>query len=194
MYFTPPSYTSLSHCEVEPGKSHQLSLLRHKECSVLPGHPLGRSRDWNMDASVHLRRHALRLMQRSIMHHLFDSYLNNRTVSGFWTQPKAARLLLQSLSSVMIFYAPSTTSLGDANALLSGPSVMMLPRLNIFFQAPASIAITLAVLISPIITIFPRRSWCPRRHLSFARAQSLHMMNLTTDAILDDFSVPHQRY
>jgi hypothetical protein len=77
---------------------------------------------------------------------------------------------------------------GDINALLKEPSIMTLPRLNILFQAPASLAITAAILISSLITIFAP-SLTVRQGSAEIRTIAVPTLNMTTDALLGDFSV-----
>lgn len=65
---------------------------------------------------------------------------------------------------------------------------MTLPRLNILFQAPASLAITAAILISSLITIFAP-SLTVRQGSAEIRTIAVPTLNMTTDALLGDFSV-----
>lgn len=65
---------------------------------------------------------------------------------------------------------------------------MTLPRLNILFQAPASLAITAAILISSLITIFAP-SLTVRQGPAEIRTIAVPTLNMTTDALLGDFSV-----
>ncbi|KAJ6482004.1 hypothetical protein C8R45DRAFT_1003721 [Mycena sanguinolenta] len=145
----------------------------------------------------------------AILHHVFDSHLNNRSVEGYWTQSKSNQVEIFFATAFKIVFCFSAgvsliqvtwhsmrrqpLPLGDINALLSGPSIMTLPRTNILFQAPATLAITLAILVSSLITIFAP-SLTVRQAASVVRILTVPTIDLTTDAVLDDFSTQYNRY
>ncbi|KAJ7832927.1 hypothetical protein B0H13DRAFT_2111782 [Mycena leptocephala] len=145
----------------------------------------------------------------AILHHFFDSYLNNRLVTGYWTQSKSNQIEIFLATAFKIAFNFSAgvslcqiswhsmrrqpLPLGDINALLKEPSIMTLPRLNILFQAPASLAITAAILISSLITIFAP-SLTVRQGSAEIRTIAVPTLNMTTDALLGDFSVQHFGY
>ncbi|KAF8171185.1 hypothetical protein K438DRAFT_1982175 [Mycena galopus ATCC 62051] len=145
----------------------------------------------------------------AILHHVFDSHLNNQSVGGFWTQSKSnqVEIFLATAFKIVFCFSAGVSLvqvtwhsmrrqpllLGDINALLSGPSIMTLPRINILFQAPSTLAITLAILISSLITIFAP-SLTVHQAASVLRTLTVPTLDLTTDAVLDDFSVEFNRY
>ncbi|KAF7364222.1 hypothetical protein MSAN_01081800 [Mycena sanguinolenta] len=145
----------------------------------------------------------------AVLHHVFDSHLNNRSVEGFWTQSKSnqVEIFLATAFKIVFCFSAGVSlvqvtwhsmrrqplPLRDINALLSGPSIMTLPRTNILFQAPATLAITLAILISSLITIFAP-SLTVHQAASVLRTLTVPTLDLKTDAVLDDFSVEFYRY
>ncbi|KAJ7029243.1 hypothetical protein C8F04DRAFT_1117058 [Mycena alexandri] len=144
----------------------------------------------------------------AILHHIFDSHLNGRPVTGYWTQTKSSQVEIFLATAVKILFCFSAgislcqvswysmrrqpLGLADINAVLSEPSIMTLPRRNLIFQAPGILAITAAILVSPLITIFAP-SLTVRQAPSVTRILTVPTLNLTTDAQLNDFSVGDNR-
>lgn len=75
----------------------------------------------------------------------------------------------------------------DINALLSEPSMMTLPRTNLIFQAPMTLLIVVAILVSPLIPIFAP-SLTVRRADAVTLTLTVPTLDLTTDRVLDDFT------
>ncbi|KAJ7765484.1 hypothetical protein DFH07DRAFT_810749 [Mycena maculata] len=205
------SYSSLSYRDAsEHSENHQLSPLRHKEASEskLPVPPISRP-GIGVWTPLCICGETLLVAVIGILHHFFDSYLDNRTVTGFWSQTKSnqVEIFLATVFKIVFCFSAAVSLcqvswysmrrqpllLGDINALLSGPGFMTLPRLNLLFQAPAILAITFAILVSSLITIFAP-SLTVRQASAVVRTLAVPTLNLTTDAVLDDFSVQYNRY
>lgn len=172
-----------------------------------------------------------------VLHYIFDSHLNNQSVSGYWTQTKSSQIEILLANAFKILYgfsagvslcqvvrlclfsfhwnltcgaglayhASATTftyvhlfnsakthqlgiiTVSDLNALLSAPSVMTLPRVNLIFQAPLVLVIIAAILASPLITIFAP-SLTARQADAISRILTVPTLNLTTDGLLEDFT------
>ncbi|KAF8194850.1 hypothetical protein K438DRAFT_809531 [Mycena galopus ATCC 62051] len=70
---------------------------------------------------------------------------------------------------------------------------MSLPRVNLIFQAPLALAIIIAILASPLITVFaPSLTARPAGPVS--RTLQVPTLNLTTDAVLNDFVEKNSQY
>ncbi|KAJ6507574.1 hypothetical protein DFH09DRAFT_1374954 [Mycena vulgaris] len=138
-----------------------------------------------------------------VLHYLFDSHLNNRSVSGSWTQSKSGKVEI-ALATVfkMLFCFSAGVSLcqaawhamrrqplplSDLDVLLSNPSLMTLPRVNLIFQAPLALSITIAILAAPLITVFAP-SLTARSGDAIDRTLIVPTLNLTTDGLLGDFT------
>ncbi|KAJ7446674.1 hypothetical protein FB451DRAFT_1536862 [Mycena latifolia] len=199
-----PSYMSLSRSDLS--ESHPLSPLRHKEAPLPPPPVRPGIGFW---VPLCICGGTLLAGILAILHHFFDSSLNGRTVSGYWTQSKSSQIEIFIATAFKILFTFSAgislcqvswhsmrrqpLPLGDINALLNGPSIMTLPRLNLLFQAPASLAISAIILATPLITIFAP-SLTVRQDGAVARTLTVPTLNLTTDAVLQDFSVGFDRY
>ncbi|KAF8196804.1 hypothetical protein K438DRAFT_1825574 [Mycena galopus ATCC 62051] len=203
-----PNYALVGNREVESESSETLSQLapvrRNRQASATRPRP-----GIGLWTPLFICGGTLLCAVIAILHHFFDSYLNNRSVEGFWTQSKSNQVEIFLATAFKIIFCFSAgvslvqvtwhsmrrqpLPLGDINALLSDPSIMTLPRANILFQAPATLAITLVILISSLITIFAP-SLTVRQAASVVRTLTVPTLDLTTDAVLDDFSVQYDRY
>jgi hypothetical protein len=72
----------------------------------------------------------------------------------------------------------------DLDALLRDASIMTLPRLNL---PPLVLAITAAILAAPLITVFAP-SLSTRQGDAVSRALNIPTLNLSTDALIGDFT------
>ncbi|KAJ6578168.1 hypothetical protein B0H19DRAFT_1371122 [Mycena capillaripes] len=145
----------------------------------------------------------------AILHYVFDSHLNNHSVSGYWTQTKSSQIEILLANAYKIFFCFSAgvslvqvswrtmrrqpLPLADINALMGSPSMLTLPRVNLIFQAPITLAIIIAILASPLITVFAP-SLSVRRADAVTRTLTVPTLDLTTDRVLDDFTERRGHY
>ncbi|KAJ7450188.1 hypothetical protein FB451DRAFT_1566686 [Mycena latifolia] len=137
-----------------------------------------------------------------ILHYMFDAHLDNRSVSGSWTQTRSSQVEIFLATAVKILFCFSAgvslvqvswhtlrrqpLRLADIDAFLSGPSIMTLPRTNLIFQAPATLAIIITILVSPLITVFAP-SLSVRRADAGTQTLTVPTLDLSTDKVLGDF-------
>ncbi|KAJ7702773.1 hypothetical protein B0H17DRAFT_1042976 [Mycena rosella] len=145
----------------------------------------------------------------AILHHVFDTHFNGRVVSGFWTQTKTSQIeiLLATAFKILFCFSAGVSlcqvawhsmrrqplPLADIDHLLGGPSIMMFPRLNLLFQAPATLAITATILASSLITVFAP-SLTVRQATAINRSITVPTLELSTDAWLDDMNIQQDSY
>ncbi|KAF7366796.1 hypothetical protein MSAN_00937900 [Mycena sanguinolenta] len=138
----------------------------------------------------------------AILHHLFDAYLDGRGTTGTWTQTASGRVEIFLATAYKLLFAFSggislcqltwysfrrqPIRLADMDVLFGGPSLMTFSRLNLVLQTPAIMAMTIAILASPIITILAP-SLNTREESSAIRTLTVPTLNTTTDAVQNDF-------
>ncbi|KAJ7241684.1 hypothetical protein B0H12DRAFT_1221488 [Mycena haematopus] len=137
----------------------------------------------------------------AILHHVFDTHLNGRGTAGTWTQTSSGRveIFLATAYKVLFCFSAGVSlcqltwyslrrhpvTLADIDVLFSGASLMALPRLNLILQTPTIIAMTIAILASPIITILAP-SLNTRQASTAIRTLTVPTLNTTTDAVQND--------
>ncbi|KAJ7703989.1 hypothetical protein B0H17DRAFT_1040310 [Mycena rosella] len=137
----------------------------------------------------------------AIAHHLFDAHLDGRSVAGSWTQTGSSRLEIFFATAFKVLFCFSAgvsvcqlswyslrhtpVTLAEIDILVGPPSLMILQRLNLIIKAPIIIAMTTAILASPLITILAP-SLNTRQASVVSRTLSVPTLNTTTDAALDD--------
>ncbi|KAJ7706616.1 hypothetical protein B0H16DRAFT_1746837 [Mycena metata] len=140
----------------------------------------------------------------AIVHHVFDVHFNGRLVEGFWTQQNTTQveILLASAFKIVFCFSVGVSlcqvvwhsmrrqplpwaSLSDIDHLVGEPSLMTLLRMNLLFQAPATLVITSIILASPLITIFAP-SLTVRQASAATRSLAVPNVNLSTDGWFDD--------
>ncbi|KAJ7131493.1 hypothetical protein C8R43DRAFT_956994 [Mycena crocata] len=123
-----------------------------------------------------------------------ESEYDGRLVAGYWTQTKSSQIeiLLATAFKILFCFSAGRTlrrqplPLADIDALLSEPSMTTLARTNLIFQAPMTLIIIVAILVSPLITVFAP-SLTVRRADAVSRTLTVPTLDLTTDQVLDDF-------
>ncbi|KAJ7241687.1 hypothetical protein B0H12DRAFT_1236931 [Mycena haematopus] len=137
----------------------------------------------------------------AILHHVFDAHLNGRVTSGTWNQTSSGRveIFLATAYKVLFCFSAGVSlcqltwyslrrqpvTLADLDVLVSGASLMTLPRLNLILQTPTVIAMTIAILASPIITILAPSLNTRQASIAF-RTLTVPTLNTTTDAVQND--------
>ncbi|KAJ6599739.1 hypothetical protein DFH09DRAFT_1355836 [Mycena vulgaris] len=137
----------------------------------------------------------------AIGHHALNAHLDAHPVSGFWTQTKSSRVEIFLASAVKVLFCFSAgvslcqlswyslrrqpVTLADIDALVGEPSLMILPRLNLIIQTPLIIAMTMAILASPLITILAP-SLNTHEASAITRTLTVPTLNTTTDGMLND--------
>ncbi|KAK7042537.1 hypothetical protein R3P38DRAFT_319754 [Favolaschia claudopus] len=137
----------------------------------------------------------------AVLHHVFDEHLNGHSTTGAWNQTASGRIEIFLATAYKILFCFSAgcslcqltwytlrrqpVTLADLDALVGAPSLMTLPRLNLILQTPTIIAMTAAILASPIITILAPSL---NTHQASATVRTLVVptLNTTTDAIQND--------
>ncbi|KAJ7443116.1 hypothetical protein FB451DRAFT_1437753 [Mycena latifolia] len=144
-----------------------------------------------------------------VIHYIFDSRLDNHSVLGYWTQTKSSQveIALATVFKILFCFSAGVSlcqvswhamrrqplPLSDVDALLRSPSFMTLPRTNLIFQAPLPLTIIIAILASPLITVFAP-SLTARQAGDIGRTLTVPTLNLTTDGLLGDFTEENFHY
>jgi hypothetical protein len=74
----------------------------------------------------------------------------------------------------------------DLDTLLQEASIMTLLRINLAYKVPLVLAITVAILTAPLITVFAP-SLSARKGDAISRNIIIPTLDLSTDAIIGDF-------
>ncbi|KAJ7438161.1 hypothetical protein FB451DRAFT_1304183 [Mycena latifolia] len=139
----------------------------------------------------------------AVAHHLVDTHFNDQPVDGqgFWTQnrTKSLEIVLAGAFKILFCFSAGVSLcqmawhamrrkpllLADIDCLVAGPSLVMLPRINLIYQAPATLAITVIILASPLLTVFAP-SLTVRQASAVNRTITVPTLDLASDAWLDD--------
>ncbi|KAJ6464030.1 hypothetical protein C8R45DRAFT_1220122 [Mycena sanguinolenta] len=137
----------------------------------------------------------------AILHHLFDTHFDGRGMSGTWTQTNTGRVEIFFATAYRILFSFSAgisfcqltwyslrrqpVTVADMDVLFGAPSLMNLRRLNLVLQTPIIMAMTVAILAAPIITILAP-SLNTHQASTAVRTLTVPTLNTTTDAVQND--------
>ncbi|KAF7366802.1 hypothetical protein MSAN_00938500 [Mycena sanguinolenta] len=137
----------------------------------------------------------------AILHHLFDAHFDRRETSGTWTQTSTGRVEIFFATAYRVLFSFSAgislcqltwyslrrqpAALADLDVLFGAPSLMNLRRLNLVLQTPTIMAMTVAILAAPIITILAP-SLKTHQASTAIRTLTVPTLNTTTDAVQND--------
>ncbi|KAJ7216809.1 hypothetical protein C8J57DRAFT_1732436 [Mycena rebaudengoi] len=104
------------------------------------------------------------------LYYMFNAHLENHSVLGYWTQNKSRQVeitLATVFKLVFCFSAGASLRqvswhvmrrqpllLADLDALLQEASITTFLRINLAYKVPQVLAVTVAILAAPLITVF----------------------------------------
>ncbi|KAF7328221.1 hypothetical protein MVEN_02561900 [Mycena venus] len=137
----------------------------------------------------------------AVLHYMFNARLENHSVLGYWTQNKSSQveITLATVFRIVFCFSAGASlcqvswhamrrqplSLADLDALLQEASITTFLRINLAYRVPQVLAITVAILAAPLITVFAP-SLSARQGDAIKRNITIPTLDLSTDALIGD--------